>query len=124
MRSGALKNDLVRPGKALVWSQVEQVIRLEARVTRLAEIQEDVDGAVDELQSIAGQWSDLKTELDGIRTSHLSVLDRRKIQLFQELVQKLLGSFGFQSFGSGEIELTEDDFRPQAVKQEGRWGTI
>ena len=115
----ALKNDLVRPARALVWSEVEEVIRLEARVGRLAEMQEDIDGSVDELEGIAGQWSDVKGELDGIRISDLSALDHQKVQRFQEVVQKLLGVFGFQSFGPGEIELTKDDFRPHAVKQEG-----
>ena len=114
----AVKNDLVRPAKALIWSEVEQVVRLESRVNRLVELQEELDGSVDELQGLAKQWVELKTELDEIQTGETSELDRGKTSNFQSLVQELLGSFGFRSFGPGEIELTDDDFRLHAVKQE------
>ena len=114
----ALKNDLTRPAKALVWSEVEQVIRLESRVSQFAEIQEEIDGSVDELQSLAEQWVTLKADLNGIRTDAMSALDSDKVSTFQRYVQEFLGAFGFRSFGSGEIELADEDFRPRAVRRE------
>ena len=114
----ALKNDLVRPAKALIWSEVEQVIRLESRVSQFVEIQEEIDGSVDELQSLAKQWVELKAELNSVRTGEMSTLDREKVSIFQSRVQELLVSFGFRSFGPGEIELSDDDFRPRAVRRE------
>ena len=113
----ALRNDLVRPARERVWSEVEQVVRLESRVSQLVEIQEGIDGTVDELRSLARQWVELRSELDDMRVVEMSDLDRKKVSRFQGRVQKLLGVFGFLSFGPGEIELTDDDFRPQAVKR-------
>ena len=114
----ALKNDLVRPSRALVWSEVEQVIRSESRVNQLLEIQEEIDGSVDELQSLAMQWVELKEELEGVRTANMSTMDIEKVSSFQDKVQEFLSSFGFLSFGAKEIVLANDDFRPQVVKRE------
>ena len=114
----ALKNDLTRPANALAWSDVEQVIRLESRVSQFAEIQEEIDGSVDELQSLADQWVKLKADLNGIRTAEMSALDSQKVSTFQSFVQEFLRSFGFRSFGSEEIELADGDFRPRAVRRE------
>lgn len=114
----ALKNDLVRPAKTLIWSEVEQVIRLESRVGQLVEIQEDIDGSIDELKGLAMQWIKVKAELDSLGAVGMSALDKEKVASFQADVQKFLGVFGFLSFGPGEIELADDDFRPQVVKRE------
>ena len=114
----ALKNDLVRPANAPVWSEVEQVVRLESRVSQFVEIQEEIDGSLGELRDLAAQWVEIKTELGGIRTVEMSELDKKKIAEFQRNVQDYLRLFGFRSFGPGEIELAADDFRPQAVRHE------
>ena len=114
----ALKSDLVRPSRTLVWSEVEQVVRLESRVSQLLEVQEEVDGSVDELQGLAKQWVELRAELDGVSDADMSALDREKIASFQHRMQELLESFGFLSFGAREIALANDDLRPQVVKRE------
>ena len=114
----AVKNDLVRPARALVWSEVEQVVRLESRVNQLLEIQEEIDGSVDELQNIAKQWFELKGELAGVSAADMSALDVEKVSSFQDQVQEFLRSFGFRSFGAREIALAHDDFRPQVIRRE------
>ena len=106
------------PRRALVWSEVEQIVRLESRVNQLLETQEEIDGSVDELQNLAVQWVELKTELNGVNAADLSTLDVQKISSFQDRVRELLSSFGFRSFGTREIALANDDFRPQVEKQE------
>ena len=113
----AVKDDLVRPAKALVWSEVTEVIRLESRVSQLTGLQEEMDGAVDELQGLAKRWVELKAELAGIRTGEMSGLDRSKTSNFQSSIQEFLESFGFRSFVPSEIELADDDFRLQAVRR-------
>ena len=114
----ALKNDLVRPANTLAWSKVERVVRLEARVSQLMETQERVDGAVDELQGLARRWVELKAELADMPVTEMSALDEKKVAMFQGKMQEFLGLFGFRSFGPAEIELADDDLRPQAVKRE------
>ena len=114
----ALKNDLVRPARALVWSELEQIVRLESRVSQLVETQEEIDGSVDELQNLSMQWMELKHELNSVRAADMSTLDVEKISNLQNRVQKLLGLFGFLSFGTREIALASDDFRPQIEKRE------
>ena len=112
-----LKNDLVRPAKAVAWSEVEQAVRLESRVSQLVEIQEGIDGAVDELQNLARQWVEMKAEIDGMR-AEMSDVDREKVARFESTMQGFLKLFGFRSFGPSEVELADGDFRPQAVKRD------
>lgn len=115
----SLKDDLVRPSSALIWSEVEEVVRLEARVAHWMGIQQEVDASVDELQSLAMEWVGLKGALDGLRTKEMSLLDRKKVATLEDSMQSFLRLFGFQSFGAEEIGLADDDFRPQVVGRDG-----
>ena len=114
----ALKRDLVRPANALIWSEVEELVRLEERLGRWMEIQEEIDGSVDELQGVAKDWTNRKTELEGIRME-MSSIDRDKIKMLVDSMQEYLQLFGFQSFSPKEIGLAEVDFRPQVVVRDG-----
>ena len=114
----ALKKDLVRPANALIWSEVEELVRLEARLVRWMEIQEEIDGSVDELQNVAKDWISRKTELDSIRME-MSLIDTNKIRMLMDRMQEYLRLFGFQSYDPKEIVLADDDFRPQVVVRDG-----
>ena len=113
----ALRRDLVRPANALIWSEVEEIVRLETRLGRWMEIQEEIDGSVDELQGVAKDWTDRKTELRNIRME-MSSTDKDKIRVLVDSMQEYLQLFGFQSFSPRDVDLAEDDFRPQIVVQD------
>jgi len=108
-----LKNDLLRPSTTATRSQIEEVVRLEARLDQLLSVQETADGSIDELIQIASQWLSLKDEYDKIGAAKLSVDDRNKISRLLRMTQALLGRFGFESFKPEEIALAEDDFRSE-----------
>lgn len=118
----ALKRDLVRPSGAFIWSEIEEVIRLEGLVAYWREIQEEVDGSVDELQDLAGKWTKVKSELRSLGTVEMSPIDQQKMFMLQRKIQEYLELFGFRSFAADEIEVSDGDFRPQVVKkdQDGR----
>ena len=113
-----LRSDLVQPSNGISRSDVEAIVRLDARIVQWRELQESIDESVDEMQNIAEEWVHVTEELSGMGTPDLSEDDRRKVLLLRDGTQKLLAAFGFLSFRPEEITLADDDFRPRVVKRE------
>lgn len=114
----SLKRDLLRPSKSLARSELEQIVRLEARLERWKKQQEKMDGAVDGLRAIAREWAHVKSLLKDLGPGNLTTADQAKISTFQSALQSLLGRFRFSSFRATDITLSIDDFRPQVVTED------
>ena len=114
----SLKRDLLRPAKSPARSELEEIVRLEARLERWQAQQEKMDGAVDGLRAIAREWAKARTELRELGSGDLTVKDQSKISRFQSTLQKLLVRFHFSSFRAHDITLSGDDFRPQVVTED------
>ena len=115
-----LKNDLVRPADAVVWSGIEELVRLEGQLDQWKAVEERVDGVVDEMRQLATQWVAMKEEYRDIGAGDLSEEDEAKVGRLEEISRELLGLFGFLSFGPEEIALAEDDYRPRVVERDER----
>ncbi len=113
----SLKNDLVRPAKSSARSELEEILRLEARLERWLEQQENLDGALDSLRTIAREWAATKSELSDLGNGSLTTNDRTKVTSLQTAMQKLLEQFHFDSFQPDQITLSDDDFRPQVMSE-------
>lgn len=114
----SLKRDLLRPTKSPVRSELEEIVRLEARLERWLAQQEKIDGTVDGLREIARKWADVRAEFKELGPGNLTVADQSKINAFQSALQDLLGRFRFSSFRASDITLSPDDFRPQVVTED------
>ena len=120
----SLKNDLLRPAKSSARSELEEIVRLEARLERWQEQQENLDGAIDSLRSIAKHWAALKSELSSLGSGSLTSGDQAKVTFLQSAMQRLLESFHFDSFEPEDITLSDDDFRPQVMSETEGGGFI
>lgn len=114
----SLKRDLLRPTKSPARSELEEMVRLEARLERWQAQQEKMDGAVDGLRKIAREWARVRAELKELGPGNLTVSDQSKINNFQTALQDLLGRFSFHSFRASDITLSADDFRPQVIAED------
>nr|WP_321361955.1 hypothetical protein [uncultured Hyphomonas sp.] len=114
----SLKRDLLRPTKSPARSEMEEIVRLEARLERWQAQQEKIDGAVEGLREIARDWARVVAELKELGPGNLTVSDQTKINAFQSIIQTLLGRFRFSSFRADDITLSPDDFRPQVVTED------
>lgn len=114
----SLKNDLLRPSRSAVRSDIAAIVQLESRLSRWSEVQDAIDGSVDELQELAKQWVDRLEELKRIGVAELSPADKQKVSELQRRIQEFLRKFGFLSFAPEEIVLAEDDFRPRVLERE------
>ena len=113
-----LKNDLLRPSSSPIRSEIEELVRLQSRLEYWCSLQEKIDGSLDELRHIAIEWIALKEDDKGLGSGELTFDDRRKVGHMQEMMQRLLGLFGFDSFLPHEIGLSDDNFRPRVVKRD------
>ena len=114
----SLKRDLVRPTKSPARSELEEIVRLEARLERWQALQEKMDGAIEGLRVLAQEWSRVHGELRALGPGSLTVTDQSKINAFQSMIQSLLHNFHFSSFRADDITLSSDDFRPQVVTED------
>ena len=114
----SLKRDLLRPTKSPARSELEEIVRLEARLERWQAQQEKIDGTVDGLRAIAREWARVRAEFKELGPGNLTAADQSKINAFQGVLQHLLGRFRFSSFRASDITLSPDDFRPQVVTED------
>lgn len=114
----SLKNDLLRPSRSAVRSDIAEIVQLESRLSRWSEMQDAIDGSVDELQELARQWVECLEEMKRIGVAELSSTDKKKILELQKGIQEFLRKFGFLSFAPDEIVLAEDDFRPRVLERD------
>ncbi|MGA0613342.1 AAA family ATPase [Paracoccus sp. KR1-242] len=109
----ALKRDLLRPNPGTSRAELEEIVRLQARLERWVAQQERVDGAVSGLRAIAREWADVKKKLAEVGSGALTEQDKKKERLLQAILQRLLKSFHFSSFKIDGFTLSSEDFRPQ-----------
>lgn len=114
----SIKRDLLRPAESRARSELEEIVRLEARLERWQAHQEKMDGAVDALRMIAQEWSRVRAELKELGPGNLTTTDQSKIDFLQTGIQRLLSRFRFQSFRVNDIALSPDDFRPQVLTED------
>ena len=118
----ALKDDLLRASSSPTRSGIEEMVRAEARLEGWLTIEEEIDGVVDEMKDMAGEWVRAKAEYRRKGGTELSGADRQKIGRLESETRELLSLFGFMSFREeGEIGIAADDYRPYLVG-EGAYG--
>ena len=72
----------------------------------------------DELSDIATQWAAAASALRLLPPDELTNADKRKLDKLQAAVRLHLDRYGFRSFPSGEISLSNDNFRPLVLMTE------
>ena len=83
-------------------------------------MQEKIDGSLDEMCQISSDWVLLIQENKSLGSDELTTKDKTKVKTMQTTMQTLLRLFGFDSFMPEEINLSEDNFRPQILKRDER----
>jgi hypothetical protein len=113
-----LRQSLVQPGSSPARSVIEEIVRRQAFIDRLASIQQGADSLMDELKSIATEWAILQDRLQRLSADDLTAADKEKINDLQSAIQRHLVRYGFRSFQPNEIHLSSDNFRPLVYTRE------
>jgi hypothetical protein len=114
----SLRQELVRPSLSASRAAIEEIVRLQSLLERLQSVDELSNSLIDELQEIATQWAATMSAMRSLPTDELTLADKRKLDQLQSAVRHQLDRYGFRSFQSGEISLSNDNFRPLVLKVE------
>ena len=114
----SLRQELIRPSASPSRAAIEEIVRLQAFVERLRSVDELSISLTDELRGIATQWAEATSALRLLPTDELTNADRHKLDQLQSAIRHQLDLYGFRSFQSGEISLSNDNFRPLVLRVE------
>lgn len=106
---------LRRPSGSITRSSLENLVRLQARLKRFESMRSEADGSVDRFAHIAQAVSDLRDQLAKLKGDDFTSADKEKIAYFEQRLQARLRDFSFLTFGTSEIRVSLDDFRPIAM---------
>ncbi len=108
-----IKNDLTRSETSKHRSTIQNIVQKQSKLERWHVLQEGLDSRVDELQTISKKWAIETSRMKKLGSGQLSPSDKLKISKYQRNIQNLLKLFSFSSFKPDEINLSDDNFRPQ-----------
>ena len=109
----ALRADVVAPAHSPSIAMLETRLRLEARLQALDDVQQRFEQQRGELVGLANQQATLLAERSELPRDRFTADDRAKLTMLTELVRQQAARYGFSTFAAGEIEISEDNYRPQ-----------
>lgn len=109
----ALKADLVAPSNSPSVAILEERIRLEGRVQALEDVQQRFEQQKASLATIAAEYAAFLEEKSKLPTDRFTVSDRAKLFKMTDLIRSQLASYGFSTFPVEELDISEDNYRPQ-----------
>ena len=112
-RLRALKNDLVSASSTPSIAFLEQRIRLEARLSSLDAALQRFEQQKLSLASLAAQHSALLAARTELPRDRFTTEDKQKLTRMGDLVREQVASYGFSTFPATELEISEENYRPQ-----------
>ena len=112
-RLRALRADLTAPANSPSVAAVEERVRAEARLEAVEAAHERFELQKGELAEIAASYASLTAARDALPQARLTEADRGKIRDVGGLIREQAALYGFSTFPPGEIEISEDNYRPQ-----------
>ena len=108
-----LKADLVAPAHSPSVAALESRIRAEARLRALEDAQQRFEQQKAALLALAAQYAELRSAKGNLPTDRFTTQDRVKIARLAELIREQAAAYGFRTFPAGDLEISEENFRPQ-----------
>lgn len=109
----ALKADLLAPANSPSVAALEKRIRTEARLQALDDAQQRFELQKAELISIAAHHAELLANRSKLPSNRLSAQDKTKLDQLQRLIREQANAYGFSTFPTAELEISEETYRPQ-----------
>ncbi len=108
-----MRNDLVSASSAPSIAVLEERIRLEARLSSLDDALQRFEQQKLALIALAGQHSALLAARAELPRDRFTVEDKQKLTRMGDLVREQVAGYGFSTFPATELEISEENYRPQ-----------
>jgi hypothetical protein len=112
-RLRALKNDLLAASGTPSIAALEDRIRTEARLSGLEDALQRFEQQKSSLAALAAQRAELLFAQNELPKDRFTDADKRKLSLMGRLVREQLISYGFSTFTPTELEISNENYRPQ-----------
>jgi hypothetical protein len=112
-RLRALKSDLIAPSHAASAAFIEDRLRLEQELNRLADTVARFDDLQNRLAELARSWRDMLSDRSKLPDERLSVEDVEKISILEQSIRLQLLRYGFGTFPPRDLTVSRDTYRPE-----------
>jgi hypothetical protein len=112
-RLRALRADLVASSGSPSVAVLEERIRTEARLQAFDDAQQRFEQQRSALVALAAHHADLLAARSTLPTDRFTPDDRAKVLRLGNLIREQATSYGFSTFPPSELEISDDNFRPQ-----------
>lgn len=109
----ALKADLIAPSNSQSVAILEERIRLEGRLQALEDVQHRFEQQKNSLIAIVAEYAALLEEKSKLPADRFTSSDRDKLSKMTSLIRAQLANYGFSTFPVEELDISEDNYRPQ-----------
>ncbi len=112
-RIRTLRTDLISPGTNPSAAAIEERIRSENRIRELEDIQSAFNDAIDQLKALSISYAALLAEQNALPSEKMSAKDKHKFGELTRLIRQQAKAYGFSTFNSDELTISEDTYRPE-----------
>jgi hypothetical protein len=115
-RLRALRSDLVAASGTPSIAALEDRIRSEARLSALEDASQRFDLQKSALGALAKRHAEILSAQKELPSDRLTVGDKAKLAKMEELVREQAASYGFSTFPPPELQISQDNYRPQRLR--------
>ena len=112
-RLRALRNDLISASSTPSIAALEERIRLEARLSSLEDALQRFEQQKFALVALAAQRAALLAARAELPRDRFTAEDKQKLTRLGDLVREQVASYGFSTFPAIELEISDENYRPQ-----------
>lgn len=108
-----LREESVAPGTSPSVSRIEERVRLEAQIELIRDVQTRFAEGLLRMEELSAEQRRLLAAKASLPNQRLTDADKDKLSSLTRLVREQLALYGFGTFRPSELEISEDNFRPQ-----------
>lgn len=109
----ALKQTLMTDGRVPSIAAIRTRIELETTIKKDMEVQQRFDKLLQKFAELSENWRQVQIDLMELPRADVSERDQMKLGVWTNLVQQQLKEYGFGSFSSDQVVISQDTYKPE-----------
>jgi hypothetical protein len=108
-----LRQTLLSDGRLPSAAAIRNRLELENAIRRDEQQSAQFSKSISRFGELSAQWRAIEGELQSLPRDDVTEADRKKIQVWSELIRSQLVQYGFKSFGVDRVIVSPDTYRPE-----------